>query len=212
MNFESWLLFFSIAIVTSIVPGPAVLLATMHGFANGLKGAIFAILGNVSGLLVMSALSVFGLSAIFILSTPVFIVVKTVGAAYLIFLGLKLWVKGINTEKVFIMNKENQAKGFGKLYLQGVFVALSNPKAIVFTSALFPQFINQSDPIAIQFTILVFTFMSASFICLSLYAYLATRTKHGVKWSAYSSLFSKLFGSAFVASGIFLANASRKQA
>lgn len=210
MSFESWLFFLSIAMITSIVPGPAVFLATMHGFTNGLKGAVFAILGNVSGLLIMSAISVFGLSAIFILSTPMFIVIKAIGAAYLIFLGLKLWVKGIDAEKVFLNNQEKKIKGFGRLYLQGFFVALSNPKAIAFTSALFPQFISHNQPIAIQFFVLVSTFMASSFICLSTYAYLATRTKYSASWSKYSVVLSKVFGSAFIISGIFLASSSRE--
>ncbi|MGH1487288.1 MAG: LysE family translocator, partial [Cellvibrionaceae bacterium] len=137
MSFESWLIFSSIAFIATVTPGPAILLVSTHSAAYGLKKAVITILGNVSGLLIMSALSVAGLSTILLYSTTIFIAIKFVGAAYLIYLGIKLWRFGFaskseaNTELT-----NNKAISITTLYVQGLFIALSNPKAITFTMAL----------------------------------------------------------------------------
>lgn len=78
MNLENWLIFCSIALVATITPGPAILLTTTHSVAYGLKKSLATIFGNISGLLLMSSLSVLGLSTIILYSTTVFLVVKFV--------------------------------------------------------------------------------------------------------------------------------------
>lgn len=217
MNFESWLLFASIAFMTSLIPGPAVFLSTMHSIVYGLKNTLATIAGNVTGLFIMSALSVLGLSTIIIYSTLVFMAVKYLGAVYLIYLGIKLWRQGFGTEKTVSAKSTKSAKKDAsgkivKLYMHGLFVALSNPKGILFTTALFPQFIIHTQPVFLQFSILVLTFMSTSFICLFSYAYIAANAGGRTKSLGNSSVLSKLFGTAFITSGIFLANATQKQA
>ena len=76
MNPESWLVFSSIALLATLIPGPAILLAVSHSVAYGFKNALATILGNISGLFLMSALSVLGLSTIILYSTTVFIAIK----------------------------------------------------------------------------------------------------------------------------------------
>jgi threonine/homoserine/homoserine lactone efflux protein len=89
-------------------------------------------------------------------------------------------------------------------------VALSNPKAIAFTTALFPQFILPNQPIVMQFTILIVTFMFLSFVCLLAYALMAAETKNRTSHIKLPGIMSKIFGGAFVGSGLFLATASQK--
>jgi homoserine/homoserine lactone efflux protein len=208
MEIHSWLLFASIAFITSVTPGPAVLLATSHGVAYGWRYAVFTILGNISALFVMSALSVAGLSAIILNSETAFTMVKYVGAVYLIYLGIKMWRRGF--VKVSNINETSGAPTTRrKLYFQGLAVALSNPKAIAFTTALFPQFITHENGLAIQFALLVATFMFSSFACLVGYAYAAERTKAKL-FNAVPSYLHKLFGAGFIASGVMLASATQK--
>jgi len=212
MNFENWLLFAFIALIAAITPGPAILLLTTNAISYGLRKALACILGNITGLLVMSALSVLGLSTVILMSSAVFISVKLIGAAYLIYLGFRLWRFGFGTTNVEGLKVDNQRKSqsFIKLYTQGLFVALSNPKAIAFTTALFPQFINPDAPLAPQFLILVVTIMFLSFICLLSYGYLAVSMKSRSAESSVSQYLSKAFGSAFIASGILLVGVSQK--
>lgn len=212
MNFESWLLYASVAFIASITPGPAILLASTHSASYGLKKTLATIGGNISGLFVMSTLSVLGLSTVLLHSTTVFVTIKFIGAAYLIYLGIKLWRNGFRggNQEGNALAKNGKIPSSGNLYFQGLFVALSNPKAIAFTTALFPQFIEPAQPLLPQFSILIATFMTFSATCLLAYGYAAGNVKNRQTTTRVSNYLSKAFGSAFVASGLVLATASQK--
>lgn len=212
MSYDSWLLFASIAFLATITPGPAILLVTTHSVTFGTRYSVATMLGNISGLFVMSLLSVLGLSAIILHSAPVFLAVKMVGAAYLVFLGVKLWRHGFGLEKIRAPGcREAPARPkLARLYVNGLFVALSNPKAIAFTTALFPQFIQSEQPMFMQFTILIVTFMFLSFACLWAYAYMAEETKSRSSHLKLPGIMSKVFGGAFIGSGVFLATATQR--
>ncbi|MEE4243574.1 MAG: LysE family translocator [Desulfopila sp.] len=205
MNFENWLLFSSIALVATVTPGPAVLLVATHTMAYGSRRVVFTILGNISGLFVMSLFSVLGLGALVLYSSTTFTLIKGLGALYLIYLGFKLWRNGFSSQVVQAgtitphFDKSRKA-----MYSQGLMVALSNPKAIAFTTALFPHFIDHHAPLYPQFTILVITFMGYSFLCLSFYAHISATTHRSVKNSRLEKVVSRLFASLFIGSGIAL--------
>jgi threonine/homoserine/homoserine lactone efflux protein len=212
MAFDNWLLFASIAFMATITPGPAILLVSTHSVTFGTRSSVATMLGNVSGLFVMSLLSVMGLSAIILHSAPVFITVKLIGAGYLVFLGVKLWRKGFGLEAVggAEQDRESRRPSLTRLYGNGLLVALTNPKAIAFTTALFPQFIQPERPITQQFSILIVTFMALSFFCLLGYAMMAEGTKKRSTQVKLPGVMSKVFGGAFIGSGVFLATASQE--
>lgn len=212
MDMDSWLLFASIAFVATITPGPAILLVTTHSVSFGARCSVATMLGNITGLFIMSLLSVMGLSAIILTSAPIFFVVKIAGALYLIYLGVKLWHQGFGLDQIRASaNRVNFTRpSASRLYLNGLLVALSNPKAIAFTTALFPQFIIPNQPIVMQFTILIVTFMFLSFVCLLAYSVVATETKNRTSHIKLPGVMSKVFGVVFVGSGLFLATASHK--
>ena len=207
MTFESWLAFTSIALLATATPGPAALLVTVVSLSAGVKKSLLTILGNVTGLLVMSGMSVLGLSAVLLHSTFAFTVIKLAGAAYLVFMGIKLWKNGLGNgadKGATIASRKNSG-----LYIQGILVALTNPKAIVFTTALFPQFVSVSTPLFPQFSVLVATFMGLSFVCLLIYSLLAQRVRvHGQNWVA-RPVIGKMLGSGFVGAGCFLASTTK---
>ena len=212
MNYDSWLLFTSIALVATITPGPAILLVSTHSVTFGTKYSIATMVGNVTGLFILSLLSVMGLSAIILHSASIFLAVKLIGAGYLIFLGLKLWKNGFGLEAIQTMENGNLQRrpSITKLYANGLLVALSNPKAIAFTTALFPQFIQPDQSMTQQFSILIVTFMFLSFICLYGYAIMAEGTKKRSAQIKLPGIMSKVFGCAFIGSGVFLATATQK--
>lgn len=212
MEFDSWLLFASIALMATLTPGPAILLVSTHSVSFGTRQSVATMLGNISGLFVMALLSVMGLSAIILHSAPIFTAVKFAGAAYLIYLGIKLWRNGMFPETIQTAEGEStcQRPTAAKLYTQGFFVALSNPKAIAFCTALFPQFIQPDKPMVQQFSILIITFMFLSFICLFGYAAVAEGTRKRSTRISFPKILHKLFGGAFIGSGILLATASQK--
>ena len=205
MELESWLLFSSIALVATITPGPAVLLVAATTMEHGVRPTVFTIFGNISGLFLLSLLSVMGLGALLLYSAIAFIVIKTVGAIYLIYLGVRLWRKGFSSiSKKNSISRHKKPARYLKMYAQGVMVALSNPKAIAFTTALFPQFINRELPLIPQFSLLVVTFMSYSFICLFVYSFCSARTRVGLGNSRLGKIISRFFASLFIGSGIIL--------
>ncbi len=209
MDINTWLIFSSIALIATITPGPAVLLISTQSISHGPLRATQGILGNISGLFIMSLLSVLGLSAIVLYSTTIFYCIKFIGAIYLIYLGVRLWKNGFSWSQAPVKSQAPSQPSFFKLYSQGLLVALSNPKAIAFTTALFPQFVDNSKPLAGQFALLVTTFMLFSFICLFGYALISAGAKNRTQKSKIGKYVSKLFGAAFVGSGIALATTSR---
>lgn len=206
MNLENWLGFCAIALLATATPGQAALLVSVHSVSEGVSKTFATIGGNVVGLLLMSSCSVLGLTAVVMHSAFMFSLIKFLGASYLIYLGYRFWTG----ERSFELNPDKKSDTrISSLFSQGILVALTNPKAIVFTTALFPQFINANEPLFSQFAILVSSFMGLSFLCLTCYALLASRAVNKTKGLVANKWFGKVFGGAFIGSGVYLASASR---
>lgn len=208
VSIESWLAFCSIAFIATVTPGPAVLLVTTHSLQFGVARTLFTILGNLAGIFTLAAFSVAGLAAIIVYSSAVFMLVKLGGACYLIYLGVKLWRDGIQITAP--KSASPASKNRLRLFFQGLLVAMTNPKAIVFTTALFPQFINPNESLLLQFAPLVLTFISFSFsmlLCWSL-------ASHCIKYKGAdlmpTALLSKTFAVTFIGMGAALAGSTHK--
>jgi threonine/homoserine/homoserine lactone efflux protein len=202
MNLSNWLLYLTVVVLTSLTPGPAVLLAISNAISLGLRAAIYSSLGNVLGLLLLSAAAMAGVGAVFKTSVLIFAVLKTFGAAYLIYLGIRQWR---STANVFTPKSETrlqQTSSPSKLIYQGMLLALTNPKAILFFVALFPQFIIASQPLTVQFFVLTGTLMMASFVVLMGYAALANSAKSWLSISWRAKAFNQVCGSIFVLLGM----------
>ena len=162
----------------------------------------FSSLGNVTGLLVISSVTMLGLGALLKASASIFTGFKLVGAGYLIFLGLKQWrTQG----SVFTQAATGEVPGEdrpARLFRQGLLIALTNPKAILFFSALFPQFIRPEQAVAPQFLILTGTFMSFSFMVLMSYGLLAHSARAWLACGHRATWFNRLSGSIFLVLGV----------
>ena len=198
MNIEVWVTFVLVAVVATAIPGPAMLLVASHSIGFGVAKTVFTILGNITGLTILSTLSVLGLGSLLIHSPIAFTAVKIMGAIYLIYLGMSLWRKGLSPLSA---KTDGNQKSVVSLYAQGVAVALSNPKAILFTTALFPQFIDPTINLLPQFLLLVTTFISLSFSCLLVCAVTVGRTFTKIGRSKPYKITGKLFGGTFIGVG-----------
>jgi len=208
MHFQNWLAFCSIAFVAAAIPGPAILLVSTHSLQFGTLRSLIAAAGNITGLFIMSACSILGLSALVMISSTAFTVIKIIGALYLLYMGIKIWRSGVQLNTI---NSECEAKfSAWSLYSQGLLISLTNPKAIIFTSALFPQFIVVSEPLLPQFLILVVTLMACSFLCLLSYSLLSQKLKAGTKQYVSGSALGKVFGTMFVGAGGVLAISTQR--
>ncbi len=208
MDLTTWIIFASVAIVAIASPGPAILLAISNSLNYGIKSVLLSSFGNISGLFILSSAAIFGLGAILKTSTTVFLIVKIAGAAYLIYLGVRQWRSKTN---LFVSHSE-ESDGLVKkmsrkrksLYLEGFLIAITNPKAILFFTALFPQFISLKSDLAPQFLIMTFTFMGMSFLALSTYGLLASKAKQWFSTSRRVKWFNRIIGGLFVVIGFGL--------
>jgi len=203
MEFSTWLIFSGIALIAVISPGPAVLLSVTNSVTYGFTKSIYSSFGNITGILIVSGTAVLGLGAVLQTSLLLFTILKISGAIYLIYLGFRQWNVRHNVfEKSNELNKSIQQSH--KSFIQGILVAISNPKAILFFTALFPQFLDLSKPVAIQFLVLTATFMLYSFIILVAYAIGAQSVKDWFAKGGRSIWFNRVSGAIFITFGLGL--------
>lgn len=212
MALELWLSFLAVVLVAVLSPGPAVLLAVTHGSQNGVRGAAFAISGNVTGLAIITLASSLGVGTVLEASSQWLLWLRIVGGAYLIYLGVRLILSKSNPLSNIAENDPivRAPKLFSprRAYTQGIGVALSNPKALLLIGALFPQFIDAARPVWQQLFIMAVTLMIMSFTALIGYAALSSRLMRFGRGGAFGKV-NKITGGLFVIFGIGLAAGSR---
>lgn len=201
MQFSTWLIFSGFAIICTISPGPAVLLSVTNSITHGFLKSIFSSLGNIVGIFFVSSVAVLGLGAILQTSVFLFTLLKLFGAFYLIYLGIRQW---LSKQNIFMKNFNSFQADQGKLksFVQGFIVAISNPKSILFFTALFPQFVDISGPIAIQFFILTMTFMLFSFLSLIIYALSAHSVRSWFSRGSRALWYNRVSGAIFISFGL----------
>lgn len=204
MNYEILLLYSIVSFFYIIVPGPAIFLAIYNGISSGLHSVMASALGNIIGLMFLSALSISGLSAILMTSSTLFIIVKIIGAFYLIYLGYKQFRAGKNTSTNIKSTVTESTDSLLSFFREGLFVAITNPKPIAFFAALFPQFLDTDKPVFLQFAVMTLIFMFFSFLSLSTYGYLARRAKGLLASSGGIEWFHRISGGMFVGMGLGL--------
>lgn len=172
MDLSNYSLYFSISLLASISIGPSVILAASNGINFGRKKALAGVLGHVSAVMILALISASGLGLILMASDLAFTVIKYAGAAYLVYIGIAIWRSKGNWS---FADKDAQPPQKRALYKQSLLLGLSNPKALVFFSALFPQFIQPNDPVLPQFLLLAGTSLCNAFIFTSVYVVVAFR-------------------------------------
>ncbi|ALZ74941.1 LysE family translocator [Rheinheimera sp. F8] len=165
---EQWLSFTAVALVTTLTPGPAVLFTMQNALTSGSKPAFAGALGNACGLLLVSLLAFGGVSLLLLQSALAFSMLKICGAAYLLYLAWLQWQQASATTTAVLAQPVQRPANAG-WFSRGVGVALTNPKAWLFISALFPQFIDVTEPAAPQFAVLSLIFVSCSVLAHTLW-------------------------------------------
>ena len=204
MNIDTLLIYVFVSFFYIISPGPAVFLAIYNGAVNGVKCVVVSALGNIIGLMLLSTLSITGLSAILLASATLFMAVKIIGACYLIYLGIKQIQSSNKDKKGSSYKLEQQQRSLLSYFKEGFVVAITNPKPIIFFAALFPQFLDTEQSLLAQFSIMTLIFMLFSFMSLSTYGYLAQRAKGFLSNSNNVKWFHRISGGLFVSMGISL--------
>lgn len=160
---ERWRLFVAATIVIAATPGPNMLLVMTSSVRNGLRRSLLTMAGCLTGVIAMMALSAAGLGAVLQAAPRAFGALKLAGAAYLVYLGVRMWLDDAEPTAAASAPKAG-------LFRQGLLVSLSNPKAILFAAAFLPQFLEADKPRAPQFAVLVALFAVIEVACYFAYA------------------------------------------
>ncbi len=198
MDFQNWVIYALAAIGLSLTPGPNGLLALTHGALYGARKTVSTILGGSLGFTVVIGLSMFGIGALLAANVGLLMVLKWIGGAYLIFLGIQVWRSPSMAET----RSEPKSSSGGKLFQAGLLSAISNPKGILFFVAFLPQFIDPVKPLVIQFLIMAATFVVIEFFYELMVAALADKIQPWLK--RVGKNFNRVFGSVFIAIGALL--------
>jgi homoserine/homoserine lactone efflux protein len=200
MHTEAILAYSLIALLSILTPGPAVLLAIRNGAAFGVQAAVWSSLGNVSGLLLLSATAMLGLGALLNSSALLFTMVKLLGAIYLFYIGVRHFL-GYSSVIGETASGAAIVPPRWRLFREAFLLAATNPKPILFFTALFPQFLNTEVTLFPQFLMLTGIFMAISFVTLMAYAYTSTHTKRFLRNLIIVKRINRIVGVAFIAFG-----------
>lgn len=199
MALDTWLIYLLASIGLSLTPGPNSLLALTHGALYGARRTLLTIVGGVVGFSTLIALTMFGLSALLQTSGSVLQVLKWVGGAYLVWLGIQLWRSP--AMRLELTTGATHLSNAGMMR-QGFLSAMANPKVLLFYGAFLPQFIDPQRGLLVQFVVMAATFASVEFVVEYLLARLAFRVR---PWLAKGGTgFNRCCGSLFALIGIAL--------
>lgn len=199
MALDTWLLFFLTSVGISLSPGPNGLLALTHGAMHGSRKTLFTIMGGILGFTAVIALCLFGIGALLKSSLVWLTVLKLIGGAYLIWLGIKLWRSPAATYENTTVTRDSHG---WPLFREGLLTAATNPKGLLFFSALLPQFIDPNRSLLVQFAVIAVTYALTEFATEYLLASAAQRVR---PWLARTGRrFNQVCGGIFVAIGAAL--------
>ena len=173
MTFESWAAFTAASAVLLIIPGPTVLLVVSYALGQGWRTALPMAIGVALGDFTAMTLSMLGLGALLAASATLFTILKWVGAAYLVYLGIKLWRAGGALEAAPRTDAVSAAKMLGHAWL----VTALNPKSITFFVAFLPAFLDPHADFLTQMLVFETTFLLLAFANAFGYALVASRAR-----------------------------------
>ena len=210
MSFEIWITFVAASTVLLLIPGPTVLLVLSYALSQGRRVAVATAAGVAFGDLIAISASLAGLGALVLASATLFTFIKWIGAAYLVYLGTKLLLSASSSKLGDVT--ENAAIPPSGVFGHAAAVTALNPKSIVFFIAFVPQFIVPTDPLFLQFAILIATFVGMAAVNALAYALMADRLRSKISNSSLLGWLSRLGGGALIAMGVATALARRSAA
>lgn len=209
MELHVWLAFFAASWVIAISPGSGAVLSMSHGLAYGVRQTSATIVGLQMGLGVILLVAGVGVGALLLASATAFTVVKVLGAAYLIWLGVQQWRAPV----VMSSTSVGAAKGavgepglpsVRRRITLGFFTNVTNPKGIVFMVAVLPQFIDPARALWLQLLILLVTSVGVDLLVMHGYAFLASRAQRWLASARARRAQNRVFGGVLLAMGASL--------
>lgn len=211
MSFKFILIYAATVFIASITPGPSMLLALNHGIRYGARRTLASACGNGAATLIQALFSIAGLGAVLHHSATVFQIVKYLGAGYLVYVGIRTFFAADAGLPRPIgpgaapFSPEDKAARPGNLFGEGFCVTIGNPKALIFFTALFPQFINTGKDTLVQSCVIVTLLLAIAFLCMMIYGYCGQKVNRLLSKSGMRKAFNRIVGGGFIGIGIGLA-------
>lgn len=198
MSLDQWAAFAAAcAVFLFSIPGPTILLVCSYALSAGRRAALWMVLGVAMGDLVAMTTSVLGLGALLLSSAELFTALRLLGAAYLVYLGWRLWNAPVqmpgDVEASLVSGPKMAAHVFA--------VTAFNPQSIVFFIAFVPQFLDASAPLGPQFAAMIPTFVGMAALNALAFALLADRMRRRITRPGVLRMANRIGGGALMAMG-----------
>ena len=203
MDWHVWLAYFVASWVIAVSPGSGAVLAMSHGLAYGVRGASATVLGLQIGLAFILLVAGAGVGAVLVASAGAFMVVKLLGAAYLLWLGFKQWRAPVTLDDGGAQAGPPVMR-LRQRVLTGALTNATNPKGIVFMVAVLPQFIDPKRPLLLQLLILLVTTLAVDTVVVHGYALLASRLRALLRSARARRTQNRVFGGVLMGMGASL--------
>ena len=198
MSTKTFLLYLATWSLVALTPGPAVMSSMAQSVRCGFRSSRAGICGIQAGNFLFFVCVALGLGTLLETTRGAFSTLRLIGAVYLLYLGLRIIAASFRHRPVETTPLPMSPSGIRGLFLQGLFIQLTNPKALLFVSALLPQFIDPLRPVPLQLVILVITTIAVDSVVLSSYAFLAQHGAQSFRRSSLRAWFERAFGVALV--------------
>ncbi|QBG36560.1 LysE family translocator [Litorilituus sediminis] len=202
MELSSYLIYLSVSIVASVSIGPSAVLAASNGLNFGRRKALSGVLGHVTAIFILAILSAAGIGSIFLASEWAYQLIRVLGCLYLIHIGISMWRSKGNWS---LIQENTNTPSSKHLYKKSLLLGLSNPKALVFFTALFPQFLNLKAALLPQLTLLISTSLVNAFLFTFLYALIGYNFKARLLPLLNGGRLGRIMGSMFFGFAAMLA-------
>lgn len=209
MSFEQWLAFTTASAVLLAIPGPTILLVISYALGHGKKAAGATVGGVALGDFTAMTASMLGLGALLATSATLFTALKWIGAAYLIYLGIKLWRAPVAASEITADNASSPIERPLRIFLHTYIVTALNPKSIIFFVAFLPQFLNTTLPMLPQMIIFETTFLVLAILNAAFYALMASMARKSIRKPGVQRAVNRVGGSLMIGAGALAAGWKR---
>jgi len=199
MQLDHYLAFVAASAILLAIPGPTVLLIISYALGHGRRAALGTVAGVALGDFTAMTASMLGLGALLSTSAMIFTGLKWVGAAYLIYLGIKLWRAPVGTAD---RSELAPAASPRRIFLHAYAVTALNPKSVVFFVAFLPQFLDTAAPVAQQMAVFVATFVVMATLNAVAYGLMAAAARRTIRKPAVQRAVNRTGGSLLIGAGL----------
>jgi homoserine/homoserine lactone efflux protein len=207
MEFSTWLAFFAASWAISLSPGAGAIAAMSSGLNHGFRRGYFTTFGLILGILTQILLVGAGLGALIATSSIGFALVKYLGVAYLVYLGVQQWrapatpMVASNSNASLVTRRQLVLRGWG--------INAVNPKGTVFLLAVVPQFLDLKADLTHQYLVIAATLGFTDLVVMAGYTALAAKVLTALRSSHHIKIMNRTFGTLFIAAGALLATFKR---